>query len=153
MHVQSRRRGFTLIEFLVVVAVIGIVAAIAALDVRPLNNEARNAASEFASTVRQTRARAMATTSAYRLVLVANDRVVVETRATCDGSETWVAEPRLEFSARDGTRLVAGASVGDEIACFSSRGIATADPDLTFRDGRGREATVTILAGGAVRGP
>ena len=95
MHVHSRRRGFTLIEFLVVVAVIGIVAAIAALDVRPLNNEARNAASEFASTVRQTRARAMATTSAYRLVLVANDRVVVETRATCDGSETWVAEPRL----------------------------------------------------------
>jgi prepilin-type N-terminal cleavage/methylation domain-containing protein len=149
----SRRRAVTLVEVLVVLAVIAIVAGIAALDVRPLNHEARNAASEFASIVRQVRARAMATTSAYRLVLVAGDRVAAETRATCGGSEPWTSEPRLEFRARDGTRVVAGAGVGDEIACFNSRGIASASPEVTFRDGRGREASVTILAGGAVRGP
>lgn len=148
-----RRSGITLIELLVVLAMIGIIAAIAALDLRPLNNEARNAASEFAATVRQARARAMSTTSAYRLVLAAADRVEAQTRATCDGGGTWVAEAALEFQARDGTELIAGADVGDEITCFNSRGIATASPDLTFGDARGREATVTILGGGAVRGP
>ena len=149
----ARRRGLTLVEAMVVVAVIGILAGIAALDVRPLNNEARNAASEFAATVRQARARAMATTSAYRLVLASESRVVVQTRASCSGSGAWTEEPRLELRMRDGTRLAAGAAVGDEIVCFSSRGIAASDPDLTFSDDRGRVAVVTILAGGAVRGP
>src|SRR6056297_1385178 len=66
-NATMRRRGFTILELLILLAVLAIVFAIAALDVRPLHNEARSAANEVASAVRLTRGRAMATTSAHRL--------------------------------------------------------------------------------------
>lgn len=76
------KAGITIIEVLVVVAVVGILAGIAALELRPLHNEAQAAANDFAGTVRQARARAMVTTSAYRVVYAAQDRVLVEWRTS-----------------------------------------------------------------------
>ncbi len=145
------RSGFTLIEGLVIIAVLGILAGIAFLDVRPLENTARNGANELAATLRQARSRAMATTSAYRLVLVDAERVVAQWRRSCGGSEPWSDDPRFDLALPRGATVVGGVDVGQPITCFDSRGIGDASPLLVIRDARGREATVDVLAGGAVR--
>ena len=146
------KRGITLIEGLVVIAIIGILAGIAAINVRPLHNEARAAAHEFAATVKQARGRAMVTTSAYRLVYRAPDRVEMQWRRTCLGSDAWTAEARFDLQLRDGT-TVDGLDDGEELLCFNSRGTTNQSPTVTFRDTRGRTATVEVFAGGGVRGP
>lgn len=146
------RSGFTLIELLVIIAIVGILAAIGFLNLRPLHNEARAAANDFAGTAKQARGRAMATTSAYRLVYQAPDRVAVEWRTTCGGTETWTPEARFDLVLRDGT-TVDGLADGAELLCFTSRGVTQQSPTVTFRDALGRTATVEVFAGGAVRGP
>lgn len=146
------RAGFTMIELLVIIAIIGILAAIGFINLRPLHNEARAAANDFAGTAKQARGRAVATTSAYRLVYVAPDRVAVEWRTTCGGTETWTSEERFDLVLRDGT-TVEGVADGTELLCFTSRGITDVSPTVTFRDALGRTATIEVFAGGAVRGP
>jgi prepilin-type N-terminal cleavage/methylation domain-containing protein len=148
----GRRYGFSMIELLVIIAIIGILAAIGFLNLRPLHNEARAAANDFAGTAKQARGRAMATTSAYRLVYEAPDRLKVEWRTTCGGTEEWTPEARFDLVLRDGTTLD-GVADGAELLCFTSRGITKQSPTLTFRDASGRTATVEVFAGGAVRGP
>ena len=145
------RAGFTLIEGLVIIAILGILAGIAFLDVRPLENAARNGANELAATLRQARSRAMVTTSAHRLVLVDAVRVETQWRRTCSGSEPWVDDPRLGLELLRGATVVGGAEIGQPITCFDSRGIGDASPVIVIRDTRGREATVDVLAGGAIR--
>lgn len=147
-----RRSGFTIIELLVIISIIGILASIAALNVRPLHNEARAAANDFAGSVKQARGRAMVTTSAYRLVYVAPDRVAVEWRRTCGGSDTWTPEARFDLELRDGT-TVDGVADGTELLCFNSRGFTDQSPTVTFRDSQGRTASIEVFAGGGVRGP
>lgn len=146
------KRGVTLIEFLIVVAIVGILAAIVAINLRPLHNEARAAANDFAGTVKQARGRAMVTTSAYRLVYWAPDRVEMQWRTTCGGSETWTPEARFDLRLRDGT-TVDGLADGEELLCFNSRGTTDQSPTVTFRDAQGRTATVEVFAGGGVRVP
>jgi len=147
-----RRAGFTIIELLVIIAIIGILASIAALNLRPLHNEARAAANDFAGSVKQVRGRAMVTTSAYRLVYVAPDRVVVQWRRACGGSETWTPEARFDLELRDGT-TIDGLADGAQLLCFNSRGITEQSPTVTFRDAQGRTASIEVFAGGGVRGP
>ena len=148
----GRRSGYSVVELLLVVAIIGILGAIGFLNLRPLHNDARAAAHEFAGTVKQARGRAMATTSAYRLVYEAPDRLKVEWRVACGGSETWAPEARFDLVLRDGT-TIEGLTDGTELLCFNSRGITVQARTLTFRDSSGRTATVEVFAGGAVRGP
>lgn len=146
------RAGFTIIELLVIIAIIGILGAIGFLNLRPLHNEARAAAHDFAATVKQARGRAMVTTSAYRLVYRAPDRVEMQWRTTCGGSEAWTPEARFDLELRDGT-TVDGLADGVQLLCFNSRGLTDQSPTVTFRDAQGRTATVDVFAGGGVRGP
>ena len=135
-----------------IIAIIGILGAIGFLNLRPLHNEARAAAHDFAATVQKARGRAMVTTSAYRLVYRAPDRVEMQWRRTCGGSEAWTPEARFDLVLRDGT-TVDGLADGLELLCFNSRGTTDQSPTVTFRDVTGRTATVEVFAGGGVRGP
>jgi prepilin-type N-terminal cleavage/methylation domain-containing protein len=155
-----RRHGFTLLELLILLAVLGIVFAIAALDVRPLTNDARNAATELASAVRLTRSRAMATTSAHRLVVDGPSSLRVEAAVGCDDPEDdWAVEDRFGTTFSGGATLQeiaqgggdpAPAASGDVLLCFDARGLADASPTVLLEDGRGRSATVDVYAGGGV---
>ncbi|MDZ7707506.1 MAG: prepilin-type N-terminal cleavage/methylation domain-containing protein [Trueperaceae bacterium] len=160
-NATMRRQGFTLLELLILLAVLAIVFAIAALDVRPLNNEARNAANEVASAVRLTRARAMATTSAHRLVLASGAELRMEAAVACDDASGWTDETRFattlsgtaEIAELSDTGLPADyapAAAGDVLLCFDPRGLADASPTVKIEDGRGRIAEVDVYAGGGV---
>lgn len=140
-----------MVEVLVVIAIIGIVAGIAALDVRPLSNDALNAANEVAATVRLARARAVATTSSYRVVLESQSVLRVETRRTCGGSASWVEESALRRELASGVVVTDPSEAGQELVCFNSRGIGDADPIVRVRDARARESSVEVFAGGSVR--
>lgn len=144
------RKGFTLIELLIVVAVLAILLGIAALDVRPLSNDARIAASDFVGAARLARSRAMGTTSSHRLVVADEARVRVESALKCtDPTEAWVIQPELGAEFRSSTSMI-DVAPDEVLACYDPRGIASASPAVTFRDGRGRTAVVDIFAGGNV---
>ncbi len=155
------RRGLTLLELLVLIAVLGIVFAIAALDVRPLHNEARSAANELASSVRLTRARAMATTSAHRLVVGGASELRIEAAVACSDAGGWAEEERFVTRLSGTAEIVElspsgleadyeAAAAGDVLLCFDPRGLADASPTVRIQDRRGRTAEVDVYAGGGV---
>lgn len=145
-----RTAGFTILELLILLAVLGILFGIAAWDVRPLNNDARNAAHQLASAVHITRTRAMATTSAHRLVVAGPSELRVEAAVRCDDPEAdWSTENAFATTFPRGAALQ-GVAPAEVLTCFDPRGIGNASPTLTIQDGRGRTATVDLYAGGGV---
>jgi len=160
-NATMRRRGFTILELLILLAVLAIVFAIAALDVRPLHNEARSAANEVASAVRLTRGRAMATTSAHRLVVAGPSELRMEAAVACDDATGWTEETRFATTLSGSARIAelsdsgdasdyGPATAGDVLLCFDPRGLADASPTVKLRDARGRIAEVDVYAGGGV---
>ena len=74
--------GFTLLELLVVMAVIGILTGIAAMNVGRLRQPADESARALSSTLKASRARAIASTSAVRVQRFANARTYTVSTAS-----------------------------------------------------------------------
>ena len=145
-----RCKGFTLVELLIVLGVVAILLGIAALDVRPLNNDARTAANEFIGVARLARSRAMGTTSAHRLVVADATTVRVEAASACaDPVTVWEAQDGLSATFRRGA-VFEDQAPGNVLTCYDTRGIANASPTVLIRDGRNRTATVEMFAGGGI---
>src|SRR5690606_38943207 len=129
------------IELLIVLAIIGILAGIAALNLRPFSNHAENGANVIAAGLKQARARAMSTTSAYRLVYVSPTELAASYATSC-GSATWTDEATYDVKVEDSAwyevKGAPGDSVGAVVACFNSRGFAEDSQELLIQDERGR---------------
>ncbi|GGS39837.1 prepilin-type N-terminal cleavage/methylation domain-containing protein [Deinococcus knuensis] len=149
----ARRAGFTLFELLVVMAVVGILTGIAAVNVSNLRQPADEVARMLASTLGFSRARAIATTAAVRVQRRAGERsFVLASASSCAALTGWTEWPDrtltlptdVQFSRDPGTWTV----------CFSGRGVlpgGSAAPDvLTFVDRRSRTRSLQVYAGGAV---
>lgn len=150
--------GFTTIELLVIMAIMGILAGVAFINLRPLSNEAQNAANQIAAAVRQVRTKGMATTSAYRLVFESSTTLRASSASNCSvdaDSADWVDRPDSDIVIDGSGRITA---YGDgspiigtpTIVCFSSRGFSTTGASLRVLDDRGRVSTVEVFLGGAV---
>lgn len=148
---MRQARGVTLLESLVVIAIIGILAGIAFINFRPLGNDLHNATTELAGYLRQVRARAMATTSAYRVVVVSNTELRVEHARACNDT-TWLPEPRLSLQLREGVTMSGIPAAGGQLVCFTSRGLTAnnQNPRITLRDRRANTRQVEVFVGGAV---
>lgn len=141
--------GFSLLELLVVLAVLGVLVGIAGLNLRGLDTPAQSGANALGGVFRQARAKAMGATAAYRVRARSATAAAVESARSCASAEadwTPAASPRLELPP--GVSLSTGWSV-----CFDSRGYATANPTVTATDRDGRTDRVEVLLGGAVRRP
>lgn len=147
---QRSRHGLTILELLVVIAIITIIATFAPLDTRSLSNDAHNTATEIASTIRLTRARAVASTSAYRIIITSDTMIRAETNRSCSDTHGWREDASLRYETRHGARITTPHDTPTTIVCFNSRGLGNNDPTITIHDRRDRSATIDVLAGGTV---
>ena len=140
-----------MIELLAVVAIVGILAGIAALNVGRLRQPADEAARALNSPLSVARARAISTTSAVRVQrLESSKQYTVQTAATC-GATTWTSLPTLTFTLPIDVTVNQPATKWT--ACFTSRGVldeAAALPSVTMTDQRARSRTLTVYTGGAL---
>jgi prepilin-type N-terminal cleavage/methylation domain-containing protein len=145
-------KGLTLLELLMVLALVGIVAGIGFVNFRSLGGDVTNGAHQLAGGFKQARARAMASTSAYRLVYLSPSELRAEWARNCAGEGGWAVDPRfkLELPSNVVIHEVVNPLGTDVVLCFNSRGLADANPTLHLRDAEGRAAEVEVLIGGAV---
>lgn len=133
-------------ELLAVLAVVGIAVGAASLYLRPMEAPVQTAAAELEGFLRQARARALATTSACRVLPVTSRGVRAECADEC-GASTWTPEAGGGLGFPDRVTMTNTAwSV-----CFDSRGLADANLTITLVHPEYRGRQVEVLLGGAAR--
>ena len=142
-------QALTLLEIILVVAVVGIVLAIGAVRLNALGDPLGTAAATVEGTFKQVRAKAMSTTSAYRVSRVSATGLRAEYAVSCSDTSGWVHDPKLDATLEDRVQITAPSTNG-EIVCFDSRGIADTNPTVALADAKGATATVEVFLGGAV---
>lgn len=143
---MGRAKGFTLLELLIVIAIAGIVMSIGFLNLRPLSGDLRNNASRVAGNFKQARAKAMSTTSAYRVVKTSATTIRADWAENCQANN-WTTDEKFNVTLDNNIRIESG---NRTLVCFTSKGIATSNPVLTMRDERGKRMRVEVFLGGAV---
>lgn len=147
-----RKNGYTVVEMIIVMVIISVVGGVA-VSYLPLRQSLQSGTSQMEAYVRQVRAKAMSTTSAYRIVKVNNTTLSGQFAARCTDS-TWTTDNqlRLVYNANDTDVQVTVPSGNNVvIVCFTSRGLATSNPTITLRDSRNVTRNVEILLGGGIR--
>ncbi|MFB9993202.1 Tfp pilus assembly protein FimT/FimU [Deinococcus oregonensis] len=149
-HVSA---GFTLIEVLVVMAILGILLTLVALNVKGLNNDAEAAGSIVSGAFVQARTQALSTTSAVRVTLTGPRVLTFETNNRCGDTAAWTPLTNINTSLPDGVNITApGAATSPWRVCFTSRGeLPTLPPSvLKLTDARARSRTLTFYLTGSV---
>lgn len=147
-QVSSRivnERGFSVLELVAVLVIVAIVSVAATIGLKSLNNPLLNAAHQATTFFRQVRARAIATTQAYRITPTSGTRLTTTFGVNCDNTET--EDPALFLELPTGASL----SDTDWDVCYSTRGVADSNFELAIEDQDGVTRTLEILLGGTVR--
>lgn len=148
MNLIKRDAGFTLFEMLVVLAVAGILFGIAGIALINLRNPAKEGQSLTSAALRTVRARAIASTSAYRMMVTA-DRLNLQADKGSDcNAVSWVRQPGNDVTLPDKAIFKNSAwSV-----CFNSRGTIALVPSapLTITDTRNHQLGIQVFLGGAI---
>lgn len=145
-----RNRAFTLTEALVVLGITGIILTVGAINLRGLNNPLQDGASQLEGFFKQTRSKAMATTSAYQVRTESAGRLVAEYAANCNAA-TWTADPRLTLELPAGVKVSGTNSPVTWPVCFTSRGLANKNLIVTLSDAKNRTRQLEVMLGGGVR--
>lgn len=143
-------KGLTLLEGLVVLFLLSILITIAFLNTRRLNDPLRNTHAQTQSFFKQVRAKAMATTSGYRIRLEGNT-LYAEYANNCRASR-FTPDPQLRLTATEGVSL----QLIPNPICYTSRGLLhlfsnQSSPAVVLRDNRSRERRIVLFVGGAVQ--
>ena len=141
---RTSERGISLIEVLVVVAVMGIGIAAAAPFLLPFEAPVESSANELAAFLRQSRARAMATTSSYRVYPQGRTRILTSYAPTCSPGPRTV-DPNMTLELPDDVELASSAW----FVCFNARGVSSQNITITLDGDDYGSEQVEVLLGGA----
>jgi len=146
MKTYSNRsnQGFTILELLVVIGLVGIMTLIAAVNLRPLENPVYTATHNLAAFMKQARARAVSTTSAYEVRPTSNRQIAAFFGPNCASIDDPDNTMTLEFSPR------VSMPDTDWAVCFTARGLSTNNVNIEVSDGQSFRS-VEVLLGGVAR--
>ena len=148
MRLRSLNAGFTLVELLVVMAILGVVLGIVALNVKGLNNDAETAASIVSGALIQARSQALSNSAAVRVTL-ASSTLTFTTNDTCGATSGWTAVSNIVAPLPGGVTLSGGSNWQ---ACYTARGeLPTPPASLVIQDSRNRQRTLTLYLAGSVQ--
>ncbi len=130
---------------LVVISLIGTMSAIGISNITALNNPLQNGTNELTGFLKQARARAISTTSAYTVRPLNETQIITEVGNSCD-------DPAPELDATLTYTFPHQVHIPDtswEI-CFTSRGLATSSPTIYVYGPNNKVQSISIYLGGAV---
>ena len=143
-HSGCGQRGMTLAEVLVVLAIMGLAIAATALYLTPFEAPVESGATQLAAFMRMSRARAMATTSAYRVLPDGDGAVRTMVATTCSDS-TWTPDTDRTLTLPDDVTLASTSW----LVCFNSRGISSNNVVITVQNPEFGSEQVEVLLGGS----
>lgn len=141
------QRGLTVIEVLLVVAVVGLLTAIAIKQGKAYSGGLKAGTDEFVTIAKTTRTLAMSTTTPHRMVPTSDTSIAIEFGGPCDDAgATWTPLADEQYDLPAGTRLE---STGWDV-CFTTRGWTTDVHDVRLLEGSSYQ-DMSVLLGGSVR--
>ena len=142
----SGQSGMTLVEMLAVLAIFGILIGMGAVYLTPMEAPLKTGSEILETAFRQARARAIATTSSYRVRPSTAGEVVGEYARSCS-SVSWNDEPKLYRDLPDSVTFPDPSWV----VCFSPRGVASANVVVTLSHPDLGTRHVEVMLGGVSR--
>ena len=139
-------RGFGIVEIIAVLGLSAIMLGMAISNLKVLNDPLQNNSQQMMGFIKQVRAKAIATTSAYTITAPTRDRLVASSAANCDDPAPTL-DPNAYLDLEQGAEL---ASVAFSL-CFNTRGLPSANTRLYLRGEQYHYKTVEVMLGGAVR--
>jgi len=139
-------RAFTLLELMAVLGLASIIGFICLHEFRPLSDPLRNGTAEVIAFMKQARAKAISTTSAYTVQPLSATRIGTVYASFCSDTET-TADNSMVLDLPQGISL----SDTDWSVCFSSRGLPDANVVIPLSAVRGGTNWIEVFLGGAVK--
>ncbi|MBX7138199.1 MAG: prepilin-type N-terminal cleavage/methylation domain-containing protein [Oligoflexia bacterium] len=137
--------GYSLMEMLVVLALISIIAATALSDLKVLENPLSSASANITHYLRLVRSRAISQTKAIKVTPSGYRRLSASSAESCT-SEVFTPVTDLTLDLDDDIAL----RTNDWHVCFSQRGLADAHVIFEFYSSTG-DRTVQIALGGGIK--
>jgi prepilin-type N-terminal cleavage/methylation domain-containing protein len=144
VRIMKNQAGYTLTELLVTMSLLSVMSGFAFVNLLDLSNPARSAASEISGFLKQARARALSTTSAYTVSASSTDTLTTTVGTTCSAAQS--AEPSLTLELDHADLSNVSWSI-----CFTSRGFPDKNVVIPVTDDYSGSNSVEVLLGGAIR--
>lgn len=146
LKVIRKTSGFTLLEILVVLAIVSITIAVAMPDWKRLQNNTQDSATQVVGHFKKIRAKALSTTRAYRISATSGTAIVAQYANTC-AATTWTTDSTLSLTLSGGSYM----PVTSWTVCYDSLGLSPASTSFTLQQSGYATRTIQIVLGGAVR--
>ncbi len=176
----TKDKGFTMVELLVIIAIIGIMAAFSAPYINFGVNPLKDTTNRLASNFKLMRVKAMSQTSAYRIKQATSTTLKIERAKSCLAPDSdWIVDNNFDSEdltlteAKDVQGLAKGAVIEITAAtenttnitpligtasspgwslCFNSRGLANKTLEITITDQKTTKTKrIEIFQGGGVQ--
>lgn len=146
MSVVVRQSGASLVEVLVVLAIVGLALSATAMNLEPMESPLQSGCSTVQAFLREARVKAIASTSAYRVSPQGSRTLTAEYAPAC--SETsWTPDASMALELPDGVSMTPTTWA----VCFGARGLSTDNVVITLSHAAHGTERVEILVGGMTR--